>query len=55
MQTKDIDICHAENSGGYRIDNFLVDGFDEENNTVYEFHGCFWHGNACGTNYNEEK
>ena len=27
----------------------------KKNNTVYEFHGCFWHGHACGTNYNEEK
>ena len=21
-----------------------VDGYDENNNTVYQFHGCFWHG-----------
>jgi hypothetical protein len=25
-------------------ENLLVDGFCEETNTVYEFHGCFWHG-----------
>ena len=55
MRTKSINIRHAENGGENRIDNYLVDGFDEENNTVYEFHGCFWHGHACGTNYNEEK
>ena len=55
MRTNDIDIRHAENGGEYRIDNYMVDGFDEKNNTVYEFHGCFWHGHACGTNYNEEK
>lgn len=24
---------------------FLVDGFDKKTNTVYEFHGDFWHGN----------
>lgn len=23
----------------------IVDGFDPETNTVYEFHGDFWHGN----------
>ena len=23
---------------------FLVDGYCAENNTVYEFHGCWWHG-----------
>ena len=21
-----------------------VDGYDEKNNTVYQFHGCYWHG-----------
>ena len=25
-------------------DSFRVDGFCEETRTVYEFHGCFWHG-----------
>jgi hypothetical protein len=25
--------------------NFEVDGFDHETNTIYEFHGDFWHGN----------
>ena len=25
-------------------DNYKVDGYDEENKTVYEFHGCYWHG-----------
>jgi len=24
---------------------YIVDGFDPETNTVYEFHGDFWHGN----------
>ena len=24
--------------------NRKVDGFDEANNTVYEFQGCVWHG-----------
>lgn len=26
------------------IDNGKVDGFDEENKVVYQYHGCFWHG-----------
>ncbi len=55
MRTNDIHIRHAENGGEHRINNFSVDGFDEDNNTVYEFHGCFWHGHSCGTNYDEEK
>ena len=41
MRTKDIDIRHAENGGEHRIDNYSVDGYDEANRTVYEFHGCF--------------
>jgi hypothetical protein len=27
-----------------RIAPYNVDGYDEESNTVYEFHGCFFHG-----------
>ena len=26
---------------------FLVDGYDPETNTVYQFHGCPWHGHTC--------
>ena len=40
-------IQHAENGVEYKIPNtnFKVDGYCEETNTVYEFHGDFWHGN----------
>ena len=55
MRTENVQIKHAENGGEYRIDNFQVDGYDEENRTVYEFHGCFWHGHSCHTGYDEEK
>ncbi len=24
-----------------------VDGFDLQTNTVYQFHGCYWHGHDC--------
>ncbi|XP_055714985.1 uncharacterized protein LOC129809195 isoform X2 [Phlebotomus papatasi] len=27
--------------------NFIVDGYDEESNTVFEFFGCFYHGHTC--------
>ena len=41
-------IVHAGNSGEVRLshgaDNFLVDGYVREPSTVYEFHGCFYHG-----------
>ena len=55
MKTKNIKIKHAENGGEHRIENFLVDGYDEENNTVYEYHGCYWHGHFCTSSYDEEK
>ena len=42
-----IAIQHAHNKGEYRIEStaFRADGYCEETNTVYEFHGDFWHGN----------
>ena len=27
--------------------HFLVDGYEPETNTVYQFHGCHWHGHTC--------
>ena len=48
METEHINIRHAENSvhGEKRIQNYSVDGFCEETNTVYEFLGCFHHGHC---------
>jgi uncharacterized C2H2 Zn-finger protein len=48
MQIKDS--CHiqnAKNEGEYKIPttNFRADGYCVETNTVYEFHGDYWHGN----------
>jgi len=39
-------VQHAGNAGEYRIPNtsWFVDGYCKDTNTVYEFHGCFWHG-----------
>jgi len=38
-------IQHAENGGEFKIPNIgKVDGYDNKTNTVYEFHGCYWHG-----------
>jgi len=31
----------------YRIGKYWVDGYDKENNTVYEFFGCRFHGHDC--------
>jgi hypothetical protein len=48
IQFKDnIVIAHALNEGEFNIPNtkFKADGFCKETNTIYEFHGDYWHGN----------
>ena len=42
-----INIQHAENGGEYHIPNsrYKADGFCEETNTIYEYHGDYHHGN----------
>ena len=41
-------IRHARNGGEQKVvagpDSFFVDGYDPVTQTVYEFHGCRWHG-----------
>ena len=37
-------IRHVDNGGEVRVNNRLVDGYDAETRTVYEFNGCFFHG-----------
>jgi hypothetical protein len=41
------EIQHAENGGEYKIPSsrYTVDGYCQKTNTIYEFHGDFWHGN----------
>ena len=47
-KTKGLNIQHALNGAEKKLTiddkTYKVDGFCEETNTVYEFHGCFWHG-----------
>lgn len=40
-------IQHAINDNEFRIPttNFKADGYCKETNTIYEFHGDYWHGN----------
>jgi len=42
-----IDIDHAENIGEYFIpgSRYKADGYAKSINTIFEFHGDFWHGN----------
>ena len=56
IQEKDkIYIQHAENDKEYNIPNtkYKADGYCEANNTIYEFHGCMFHG--CPKCYDENK
>ena len=45
-------IKHYENGGEHRIKNskkYDADGYCENNNTIFEFHGCYYHGcKKCG-------
>ena len=47
-ETEEIDIQHARNGGEKRVGGYSLDGYCQERNTVYEFHGCFWHGKYYG-------
>jgi G:T-mismatch repair DNA endonuclease (very short patch repair protein) len=46
------DIRHAFNGGEVRIGlhSLPVDGYCSDTNTVYQFHGCYWHGHPCDKN-----
>ena len=41
-------IRHVRNGGEQSVTcvegRYFVNGYDPQSNTVYEFHGCFWHG-----------
>ena len=47
MKTEGIHIQHALNEGQLAVPNtpYRVDGYCEETNTIYEYHGDYWHGN----------
>lgn len=55
METEDkCSIKHALNGGEERICNRLVVGYCEESKTVYQFHGCYYHGcKKCYKEYNK--
>lgn len=44
--TNNVIIEHAENNKEHSIKNskYHADGYCRETNTIYEFHGCFYHG-----------
>jgi hypothetical protein len=43
-QRDNVAMEHARNCGEKWIGKYLVDGFNEEANVVWEIHGCLWHG-----------
>lgn len=46
-QSQALEIQHANNDGEYLVPGtkYRVDGYCKATNTIYEFHGDFWHGN----------
>ena len=47
IESDNIHIQHAMNGGEYQIPGtrYKADGYCQETNTIYEFHGDYWHGN----------
>lgn len=52
---ENINIQHAENGSEFIIPTtkMRADGYCKETNTIYEFHGDFWHGNPNKYNSND--
>ena len=47
-KTKGLKIEHKLNTGKEKkVGPFPVDGYEQEQNTIYQFHGCYWHGHQC--------
>ena len=45
---KDVKIEHKMNTGKEKkVGPYPVDGFDQEHNSIMQFHGCYWHGHNC--------
>ena len=44
------------NGGEVRLGqhNLPVDGYCQDMRTIYQFHGCFWHGHDCGVDVSAE-
>jgi hypothetical protein len=47
-KTRGIFLTHALNSGReVKVMGRKVDGYHHESKSVYQFHGCWWHGHSC--------
>ena len=51
-----IHVRHQLNNTEKRIGDrkLPVDGFNPQTQTVYQFHGCYWHGHDCSHNRGKE-
>ena len=51
-ETEQISIQHQFNMGEKKVGHrqIPVDGYCASNNTVYQFHGCYFHGHNCALN-----
>ena len=50
VKENNIQINHKLNYGSEkRVGPYLVDGYDPHNNVIYEFHGCYFHGDSPTT------
>jgi G:T-mismatch repair DNA endonuclease (very short patch repair protein) len=46
--TQSLNILHYQNNGSeYRVGPYLTDGFDVNSQTIYQYHGCWFHGHSC--------
>ena len=46
--TQNSNIEHLRNSGKEkRVGPYLVDGFEASSQTIYQYHGCYFHGHGC--------
>jgi very-short-patch-repair endonuclease len=43
-EKENLNIRHCFNNKEFKIGNYSIDGYCEQNNTVYEFQGCWFHG-----------
>lgn len=48
LESLNLPLQHARDGGEFRIPgtNWRADGYHEATNTIYEFHGSFWHGDS---------
>ena len=55
-KTQNLKIDHYLNSGKEtRILGFPVNGFDSTSQTIYQYHGCYYHGHTCRHDANSNK